>query len=131
MWEWGVEIKWEEYDDCYYGEWVECQQCHCHFDWTNVDDRYADDDDSIPYANICQYCGENLVEEFKRDEKQQALKNILEQINNVYGSLEEETYRRVIVDAIYNTFNISREGAELVYDKCLFLDNQNQNEEHN
>lgn len=64
--EWGMWFSWEanryewemtyheKYDDPYYGNGKECNECWCIYDGSNPDEWYDDDN------NICMYCWEDL-----------------------------------------------------------------------
>lgn len=102
-------IQEEWYEDWYYWEWVECEVCHCQYDWTNEDDWYFDDDREMM---ICSYCGDRLIHEFREIDKYEHLVNLLSEVDNTW---EDDDYRRECINKIYNTFSLDITSAEFVF----------------
>ena len=66
-----------------------------------------------------------IIEEFKEKRKQEKLKSLLEEVNNTYWTwLDEDSFRKHMIDKIYNHWNVNHHEAETIYEECCFIHNQ-------
>lgn len=81
-------------------------------------EQYVNDNEM--YLEDEEYTWKWIIEEFKTQEKQKKLKSLIEEINNTYWEINEDRFRKYMIDKIYNCRNITYHEAETIYEYCCF-----------